>query len=73
MDQEGKRRLTDAEIDNLLARPALSIAEFARIFDLDLKTVYGAAQRREIPCIDVGRRRFIPGEWVRRRLAGDQS
>jgi len=73
MDQEGKRRLTDAEIDNLLARPALSIAEFARIFDVDLKTAYGAAQRREIPCIGIGRRRFVPSEWVRRRLAGEQS
>jgi len=73
MSQEGKQRLALDEINDLLARPALSVAEFASIFDLDNKTAYAAVRRREIPSIAIGRRRLIPSAWVREKLTGGQS
>ena len=72
MGQETNKRLTEDEVSDLLAKPALSIAEFADIFEVDDKTAYSAVQRGEIPSIDIGRRRLIPTAWVRRKLSVDQ-
>lgn len=40
----------------------LSIAEVARILDIERKTVYNAIDRGEIPAVRFGRRIMIPRE-----------
>lgn len=71
MDQKSTQRLTEAELDDLLEKPALSVPEVAVIFDIDVKTAYAAVKRGEIASINFGRLKRIPTAWVRRRLAGD--
>ena len=59
MDVDGKR--------------ALSVRELAERLELDVKTVYAAAHRGEIPTIVIGRRILIPARWLEQKLAGQRT
>lgn len=37
----------------------------AKILKADRKTIYGAIERKEIPCIKIGRLIRVPGAWLR--------
>jgi excisionase family DNA binding protein len=37
----------------------------AKVLKTDRKTVYGAIERKEIPCIRIGRLIRVPGAWLR--------
>ncbi len=38
----------------------------AKVLKTDRKTVYSAIERKEIPCIRIGRLIRVPGAWLRR-------
>jgi len=45
-------------------------ADVARVIDKDLKTVYPALERGEIPHIRIGQRYHISVAWLRRQVDG---
>jgi excisionase family DNA binding protein len=44
----------------------ISVDDIAKALDTDRKTIYGAVERKEIPCIRIGRLIRIPRAWLRR-------
>jgi excisionase family DNA binding protein len=44
----------------------ISVDDIAKALDTDRKTIYGAIERKEIPCIRIGRLIRVPGAWLRR-------
>lgn len=52
------------------SKGALSVREIAQALELDVKTVYAAARRGEIPTIVVGRRILVPARWLNDKLSG---
>ena len=53
-------------------KTAISIRALAEALNLDVKTVYAAARRGEIPTIVVGRRVLVPARWLEQKLGGQQ-
>jgi excisionase family DNA binding protein len=49
------------------------VRELAERLELDVKTVYAAAHRGEIPTIVIGRRILIPACWLEQKLIGQQT
>jgi excisionase family DNA binding protein len=49
----------------------ISVDDIAKALHTDRKTIYGAVERKEIPCIRIGRLIRIPRAWLRR--AAEQS
>jgi hypothetical protein len=48
-------------------------ADVAAVFDKDLRTVYTAMDRGEIPSVKMGQRRQIPLAWVHRQVEGTDA
>lgn len=54
-------------------RPTLTVDEAAELLGLDRKTLYGAINSGELPCLRVGRRILIPTTWLTDRIgSGDE-
>ena len=46
-------------------------ADVAAVIGKDLRSVYAALNRGEIPCIRIGQRRHISVAWLRRQVDGE--
>lgn len=71
-------RLMRDEIQNLndvraSKKAALTIKEVARVLQLDIRTISGAASNGELPCVRVGRRVLIPREAFLALLENNKS
>ena len=50
------------------AKPPATVAEFAALTRLNLKTCYDAIKRGEVPVVQIGRRKLIPRAWLESRF-----
>jgi hypothetical protein len=47
-----------------------SPAEVAAVMDRDIRTIYGALERGEVPSTRIGQRYSIPLAWLRQQASG---
>lgn len=65
-----KRALADKRVNDAKCE-TFTIQETAIILGVGRNSAYEAARRGEIPTIDIGNRKLVPGWWIKRKVRGE--